>query len=46
VEEVRAREAVMRLHKEFFEKTVSENPTVENDPADANEVELRATLSR
>ena len=30
VEESRAREAVMRLHKEFFEKTISDDPTLEN----------------
>lgn len=41
VEEVRAREAVMRLHKEFFEETVSEETAIEDE-----EVELRATLSR
>jgi aspartate kinase len=37
VEEARAREAVMRLHKEFFEETVSEKVAVENE-----EVGLRA----
>ncbi len=41
VEESRAREAVMRLHKEFFEKGVTE--TVEVDDED---IELRTSVSR
>ncbi len=40
VEESRAREAVMRLHKEFFEQTAT------GDPVENEEAELRATLSR
>ena len=40
VEESRAREAVMRLHKEFFEQTAA------GDAVGNEEAELRATLSR